>query len=178
MVQGASFVDEYFPKEYFLDGCIKNKGETPCVRYVHPLVSPAEGDGDLRLGVGDGVFCVDGEHLAGDEFSISSILDGGKAPEDSGDHFIMILEGVVVVPRWSAISGSIVIVVVLLLGLELLSQAKAVLHLVLVVLVEGAQAFKDFLVLLIIVSFGARFINGGDDVVCLATAILTSFGPF
>ena len=76
----------------------------------------------------------------------------------------MILEGVVV-PRWSATSGSIVVVIVFLLGLELLSQAKAVLHLVLAVLVEGARAFEDFLVLLVIVTFGARFVNGGDDVV-------------
>ena len=48
----------------------------------------------------------------------------------------------------------------------------------LVVLVEWARAFEDFLVLLIIVTFGARFINGGDDVVWSAAAILTSFGPF
>ena len=53
----------------------------------------------------------------------------------------MILEGVIVVPRWSATSGSVVVVVVLLFGLELLSQAKAVLHLVLAILVEGAHAF-------------------------------------
>jgi len=58
----------------------------------------------------------------------------------------MILEGVVVVPRWSATSGSVIIVVILLFGLELLSQAKAVLHLVLAILVEGAWAFEDFLV--------------------------------
>ena len=65
-------------------------------------------------------------------------LNGGEAPEDSGDHFVVILEGVIIVPRWSATSGSVVVVVVLLFGLELLSQAKAVLHLVLVVLVERA----------------------------------------
>ena len=87
----------------------------------------------------------------------------------------MILEGVVVVPRWSATSGS---VVVLLLSLELLSQAKAVLHLVLAVLVEGAWAFEDFLVLLIIVMLGARFVNGGDDVVWPTVAILASFRTF
>ena len=89
------------------------------------MIGPAEGDGDLRpraiAGVGDSVFCVDGEHLAGGEFLISSILDGGEAPKDSGDHVVMILEGVIVVPRLSATSGSIVIVVVLLFGLELLS---------------------------------------------------------
>ena len=55
--------------------------------------------------------------------------------------------------------------VALLFGLELLSQAKAVLHLVLAVLVEGAWAFKDFLEPLIVVMFGVRFVNGGDDVV-------------
>ena len=113
----------------------------PYVRDVRPLVGPTEGDGDLGLGaiagVGDGVFCVDGEHLAGGELPISSALSGSKAPEDSGDHFVLILEGVVVVPGWSATSSSIIVVVILLFGLELLSQAKVVLHLVLVFLWRG-----------------------------------------
>ena len=52
----------------------------------------------MITGVGDSIFCVDGEHPAGSEFSISSALDGGEALEDSGDHFVMILEGVIVVP--------------------------------------------------------------------------------
>jgi len=151
----------------------------PYVRDVCPLVGPAEGDGDLRLGaiagVGDSVFCVDSEHLAGGEFLISSVLDGREAPKDSGDHFVMIPKSVVAVPKWSVTSVSIVVVIVLLFGLELLSQAKAVLHLVLAILVEGAQAFEDFLVLLVIVTFGMSFVNGGDDVVWLATAILTNF---
>jgi len=90
----------------------------------------------------------------------------------------MILEGIVVVPRWSATSGAIVIVVVLFLSLEFFGQAKVVLHLVLAVLVEGTRAFEDFLVLLVVVMFGARFVNGGDDVVWSAAVILTSFGPF
>ena len=77
----------------------------------------------------------------------------------------MILEGVIVVPRWLATSGSIVVAIVLIFGLELLSQTKVVLHLVLVVLVEGARAFEDLLILLIIVALGVRFVNGGDDVV-------------
>jgi len=114
---------------------------------------------------GDGIFRVDGEHPAGGELPISSTLGGGEALEDGGDHFVVILEGVIVVPRWSATSGSVIIVVILLFGLELISQAKAVLHLVLVVIVEGARAFEDFLVLPIIVMFGTRFVNGDDDVV-------------
>ena len=64
------------------------------------------------------------------------------------------------------------------LGLELLSQTKAVLHLVLDVLMEEARAFEDLLVLLVVVALGARFINGGDDVVWSAVVILTRFGPF
>lgn len=113
--------------------------------------------------VRDSVLCVDDEHPVGRELSISSALSGGEAPEDSGDHFVMNLEGIVVVPRWSVTSGSIVVVV--LFGLEFLSQAKAVIHLVFAVLVKGARAFKDFLVLLIVVTLGTRFVNGGDDVV-------------
>ena len=58
----------------------------PYVRDVRPLVTPAEGDGDLRprtiAGVSDSVFCVDGEHPVGGEFTISSVLDGGDAPKD------------------------------------------------------------------------------------------------
>ena len=95
----------------------------PYVRDVHPLVSPTKGDGDLRpgaiTGVGDGVFCIDGEHPASGELLISSTPGGGKAPKDGGDHFVMILEGVVVAPRWSAVSGSIIVVVIRLLSLEL-----------------------------------------------------------
>ena len=95
----------------------QERGERPYVRDVRPLVGPTEGDGDLGPGaiarVGDGVFHIDGEHPAGGELPISSALDGGKAPKDSGDHFVMILEGVVVVvPRWSAASGSVVVVVI------------------------------------------------------------------
>ena len=90
----------------------------PYVMDVRPLVIPTKGDGDLRLGaiagVGDSIFCVDGEHPMGGEFSISSALDGGEPPEDSGNHFVVILEGVVVVLRWSTTSG---FVVVLLFGL-------------------------------------------------------------
>ena len=149
----------------------------PYVRDVCPLVGPTQGDGDLRpgviAGVGDSVFCVDGEHLAGGELSISSTLGGGEAPEDSGDHFVVILEGIVVVPRWSATSGSIVVVVVLLLGLKLLSQAKAILHLVLVVLVEGAWAFNDFLVLLIIV----RLVQGSPTVATMLSDLRWRYWP-
>ena len=77
----------------------------------------------------------------------------------------MILEGIVVVPRLSVTSGSVIDVVVILFGLKLLSQAKAVLHIVFAILMEGAWAFKDFLVLLVIVMLGARFVNSGDNVV-------------
>ena len=99
------------------------------------------------------------------ELLFSSAISGGEVPEDGGDNLIMILEGIVVAPRWSAISSSIIGVVVQLLVLELLSQAEAVLHLVLGVLVKRAGAVKDFLVLLIVVALSARLIDGGDDVV-------------
>ena len=46
------------------------------------------------------------------------------------------------------------------------------------VLVERAWAIEDLLVLLIIVALGARFINGGDNVVRPAAAILTRLGSF
>ena len=99
----------------------------PYVRVVRTLVSPTKGDGDLRpgaiAGVGDSVVCVDCEHPMGGDFSISSALDSDEAPENSGDHFVVILEGVIVVPRWSATSGSVVVVVVVLFGLELLCLA-------------------------------------------------------
>ena len=75
-------------------------------------------------------------------------------------------------------SNSIVVVVVWLFGLELLSQAEAVLHLMLGIFVEGAWALEDLLVLLIIVVLGARFINGSDNVVWPAAMILTRLGSF
>ena len=99
-----------------MDGHVEDEGETPCVGNIRPLVGPAKGDGDLGpraiARVGDGIFRVDGEHTAGDEFPISSALGGAEALEDGGDHFVVILEGIVVAPRWSVASGSIVVVVV------------------------------------------------------------------
>ena len=45
-------------KSTFLDGCVEDKGETPYVGFVYPLVVPAKGDGDLGpwaiAGIGDG----------------------------------------------------------------------------------------------------------------------------
>ena len=43
---------------------------------------------------------------------------------------------------------------------------------------ERARAIEDLLVLLVVVALGARFIDGSDDVVWLAAAILTSLGSF
>ena len=75
-------------------------------------------------------------------------------------------------------SGSIVGVVVQLLVLELLSQAEAVLHFMSGILMERTQAVEDLLVLLVVVALGARFIDGGDDVVWPAAVILTILGSF
>ena len=160
----------------------RGRGETPCVGDVHPLVGPAEGDGDLGpwaiARVGGGVIHSDDEHPLGGELPFSSALDGGEAPEDGGDHLVMVLEGIVIAPRWSAAFGSVVGVVVQLFILELLSQAEAILHFMLGVLVETARAINDLLVLLVIVALGVRFINGGDDVVWPTAAILTRLGSF
>ena len=76
----------------------------------------------------------------------------------------MVLEGIVIAPRWSAASSSIVGVIIEPLVLELPGQTNAVLHLVFGVLVKRAQAIKDLLVLLVIVTLGARLTNGGEDV--------------
>ena len=46
------------------------------------------------------------------------------------------------------------------------------------ILVEGAWAIEDLLVLLIIVALDARFVNSDDNVVWSTAAILTRFGPF
>ena len=82
----------------------------------------------------------------------------------------MILEGVVIAPRWSATSSSIVGVVIQLLVLELLSQTEAVLHLMFGVLVKRAHAIEDLLVLFVVVALGMRLTDSGDDVVWLAVA--------
>ena len=83
---------------------------------AHWLVGPTKGDGDLGpwviAGVGDGVFHSDGEHPPGGELPFSFALSGDEAPEDGGDHLVMILEGIVIDPRWSVASGSVVGVVV------------------------------------------------------------------
>ena len=46
------------------------------------------------------------------------------------------------------------------------------------VLVEGAWAFEDLLVLLVVVVLRARLIDGSDEVVWPAAAILTGLGSF
>ena len=162
-------VDEHFSEEHLLYGCVKDKGKTPCIWNICPLVGPTESDGDLRpwaiAEVGDGVFRNDGEHPSCDELPFSSALGGGEAPEDGGDVLVVVLEGIVIAPRWLATSGSVVGVVVQPFVLELLSQTEAVLHLMFGVLVERAWAIKDLPVLLIVVALGPRFIDGGDDFV-------------
>ena len=46
------------------------------------------------------------------------------------------------------------------------------------ILMEGAWAVEDLLVLLVIVALGARFIDGSDDVVWPTVAILARLGSF
>ena len=88
----------------------------PCVGDVRPLVGPAEGDGDLGpwviAGVGDSILRSDIEHPPCGELPFSSALGGGEAPEDGGDHLVVVLEGIVIAPRWSAASGSVIGIVV------------------------------------------------------------------
>ena len=84
----------------------------------------------------------------------------------------MVLKGIVVVPWWSATSGSIVGVVIEPLVLELPGQTNAVLHLVFGVPVKRAWVVEDLLVLFIVVTLGARLTNSGKDVFWPAAAIL------
>ena len=86
----------------------------------------------------------------------------------------MVLEGIIIIPRRSASSVPTIVVVVLFL-LEFLSQTKAIFHLVFGVLVQGARTVEDLLVLLIVVTLGARLIDVGNKVVWSAVAILTRF---
>ena len=88
--------------------------------------------------VGDSVLHSDVEDPSCGELPFSSALSRGEAPEDGGDHLVVVLEGIIVAPGWSATSSSIVGVVVQLLVLELLSQTEAVLHLVFGIFVKRA----------------------------------------
>ena len=105
-----------FLKKHFLDGCVEDEGEMPYVGDVRPLVGPAEGDGDLRpwaiARVGGDVFHSDDEHPPGGELLFSSALGGCEAPEDGGNHLVVILQGIVIALRWLVASGAIVGVVV------------------------------------------------------------------
>ena len=89
----------------------------------------------------------------------------------------MILEGIVIAPRWSAASVPVGVIIQLLV-LELLGQAKAVFHLMFCVLVERARTIEDLLILLVIVPLGARLIDSSNEVVWPATMILTRLEPF
>lgn len=104
------------------------------------------------------------------------IFSGGETFEDGGDHLIMVLEGVVVVPRWSASTVAIVFGVILLIILEFLGQPHAVLHLVFGALVERAWSFKDFLVLLIVVALGAGLVDRSNDILLSVAAKLSCSG--
>ena len=90
----------------------------------------------------------------------------------------MVLEGIVIAPRWSAVSILGGGVIVQLFVLELLGQTEAVFHLVFDILMEGARAVEDLLVLLIVVALGTRFIDSGDDVVWPVMVILARLGSF
>jgi len=90
----------------------------------------------------------------------------------------VILEGVVLAPRWSAASNSVVVVIVWLFSMEFFSQAEAVLHLVLGIFMKKARALEDLLVLLVVVALGLRFFDASNDVVWSAAALLTRFEPF
>ena len=76
----------------------------------------------------------------------------------------MILEGIVIAPRWSAASVPVGVVIQLLV-LELLGQAKAVFHLMFCVLAERARTVEDLLILLVVVLLGARLIDSSNEVV-------------
>ena len=90
----------------------------------------------------------------------------------------MVLEGIVIAPRWSATSIPAISVVVQLFVLELLGQAKAAFHLMLCVLVERARTVEDLLILLIVVPLGTRLIDSTNEVVWPAATILTGLEPF
>ena len=62
--------------------------------------------------VGDSVLHSDIEHPPCSKLPLSSALSGGEAPKDGGDHLIVVLEGIVIAPRWSVASGSVVGVIV------------------------------------------------------------------
>ena len=86
----------------------------------------------------------------------------------------MVLEGIIIIPWWSASSVPTIVIVVLFL-LELLSQTKAIFHLVFGILVQGARSIEDLLVLLIVVMLCAWLIDVGNKVIWSAVAILTRF---
>ena len=88
----------------------------------------------------------------------------------------MIMKSIAIAPRWSAASVPAVGVVVELFVLEFLGQAEAIFHLVFGVLVEGARAVEDLLVLLVVIVLGAWLVDGSDKVVWPAAAILTRLG--
>ena len=93
----------------------RERGGTRCVRDVCPLVGPAESDGDLGpraiAGVGGDVFRSDSEHPTSGELPFSSALGGGEALEDGGNHLVVVLEGIVIAPRWSASTVPVGIVI-------------------------------------------------------------------
>ena len=86
----------------------------------------------------------------------------------------MVLEGVIIIPWWSASSVPTIVIVVLFL-LEFLSQTKAIFHLVFGVLVQGARTVQNLFVLLVVVTLCARLIDVGNKVIWSAAAILTRF---
>ena len=112
-LKGSASID--FSEEHLLDGCIEDEGETPCVGNVRPLVGLTKCDGNLGpwavAGVSSGIFYGDGEHPLCGQLPFSSALGGGEALEDGGDHLVMVLEGIVIAPRWSATSIPAVVVV-------------------------------------------------------------------
>jgi hypothetical protein len=117
------------------------------------------------------------EDSAGGELPIPPAFSGGDPSEDGGYHLIVVLEGGVVVFRWSVLLVLIIVAVILLLVLEFLGEAVAVLHLVLGIFVERTGSIQDLLVLLVVAPLGVGFTDRGDVVVWSASTKLGRFGP-
>jgi len=166
-----------------VDGWIQHEWETPRVWDIYPLVDPIECDGMLQpiqiFGIGYHVVLGDRHDLPSGELLLAFALEGDASSEDCVDRLVGILESKSCILRMLLLLAVIGLVVLMCLPFllfiaESFGHAIALLHGVLVVLVNWARTVKELFVGSIKIVLSAWLLYVVDEVFRSAVTWLCS----